>query len=395
MPITSLPACGSESPNPARCSPVATRPHVLLLLRLAPGDQHRPGREPREQQHQRRGVGVLRDLFDRDGEAEDPGAGPAVLLRDHQAEQPGVTEQVEEILRVRRRGVDLAGPGRDLLLRDLADGGLELQVLRREVERHRSASLPAPVAETGRLGTPNWSIYPYPVGRMSRDHVPGGSGRNVDDDGWAWRPRPERARSRARRRRRHRRHSGCAGGHFPRTHAAFLVGAIVLVLVAAGITIGLVNRGDGSASPRLRSVAKRAPSPTTKPIPKRVVVAMCGTVRTRLGRSLLPVSSATTRFGIGFVVGEGARLATLRSRGEAEPSPRLTNPIVLALVAAGITIGLVNRGDGSASPRLRSVAKRAPSPTTKPIPKRVVAKRPAKTRPSRVRPFRTLRRRLR
>jgi hypothetical protein len=58
---------------------------------------------------------------------------------------------------------------------------------------------------------------------------------------------------------------------------------------------------------------------------------------------------------------------------------RLVGAIVLALVAAGITIGLVNRGDSSASPRLRSVAKRAPSPTTKPIPKRVVAKKPAKT----------------
>ena len=39
-----------------------------------PGDQHRAGRQPREQQHQRGGVGVLRDLFDRDREAEDPGA---------------------------------------------------------------------------------------------------------------------------------------------------------------------------------------------------------------------------------------------------------------------------------------------------------------------------------
>ena len=47
---------------------------VLVLLLLGPGDEHRAGRQAGEQQHQRRGVRVLRDLFDRDREAEDPGS---------------------------------------------------------------------------------------------------------------------------------------------------------------------------------------------------------------------------------------------------------------------------------------------------------------------------------
>jgi len=53
---------------------------------------------------------------------------------------------------------------------------------------------------------------------------------------------------------------------------AILAGAIVLVLVAAGITIAAVNRDDGRTT-SLSSVAKRAPSPTTQPSPKRVVKA--------------------------------------------------------------------------------------------------------------------------
>src|SRR4029079_12109416 len=80
---------------------------------------------------------------------------------DDQAEQAGLTEQVEEILRVGRGGVDLAGPGRDLVLRNPAHGGLELQVLRREVERHRSAILPAPMAATGCIRAPISAIRAY------------------------------------------------------------------------------------------------------------------------------------------------------------------------------------------------------------------------------------------
>ena len=75
-----------------------------------------------------------------------PAPGPAVLLGDHEAEQAGVAEELEEVLRVLGRGVDLARPGRNFLLGHLADGGLELEQLRREVEHHRTASLPAAAA---------------------------------------------------------------------------------------------------------------------------------------------------------------------------------------------------------------------------------------------------------
>ena len=115
----------------------------MLLLLLAARDHHRTGRQPGEQEHQRGGVGVLGDLFHGDGEAEDPGPRAAVLLGDHQAEEAGVAEQLEEILGISGRDVDLAGPGRNFLLGELPDGGLELSELQREVEGHRKASLPA------------------------------------------------------------------------------------------------------------------------------------------------------------------------------------------------------------------------------------------------------------
>lgn len=50
---------------------------------------------------------------------------------------------------------------------------------------------------------------------------------------------------------------------------AFLVGAIVLVLAAAAVTVAVVNRDD-TGSTRLRSVAEREPSPATQPSHKRV-----------------------------------------------------------------------------------------------------------------------------
>jgi hypothetical protein len=50
---------------------------------------------------------------------------------------------------------------------------------------------------------------------------------------------------------------------------AFLVGAIVIVLAAAGITVALLNR-DGTHSTRLSSIAKRARSSTPATTPKRV-----------------------------------------------------------------------------------------------------------------------------
>ncbi len=71
-----------------------------------------------------------------------PAPPAAVLLRDHQTEQPGVAEDLEHVLRIGRVGVDLAGAGGDLLLRQLADGRLQLEVLGGQIERHRTGILP-------------------------------------------------------------------------------------------------------------------------------------------------------------------------------------------------------------------------------------------------------------
>ena len=116
-------------------------PDVLLLLLLAARDQHRARGQPAEQQHQGGGVGVLGDLFDGEGEPEDPGSPAAVLLGHDETEQAGVAEDLEHVLRVGRVGVDLAGPGGDLLLRELAHRGLKLEVLGGQIERHRRGSL--------------------------------------------------------------------------------------------------------------------------------------------------------------------------------------------------------------------------------------------------------------
>src|SRR5262249_37785496 len=62
-------------------------------------------------------------------------------LRDDEAEQAGVAEQLEEVLRVHARLVDLPRPRRDHLLRQLADGGLQLRELGRELEVHYRVSL--------------------------------------------------------------------------------------------------------------------------------------------------------------------------------------------------------------------------------------------------------------
>ena len=111
MPITSLPACGSESPNAARCVPVASGVRYFCFCSSRPGDQQRAGGQPGEQQHQRRRVRVLRDLLDRDREPEDPGAGAAVGLGDAQAGEAGLDEQIEEILRVLLATRRSRGPG--------------------------------------------------------------------------------------------------------------------------------------------------------------------------------------------------------------------------------------------------------------------------------------------
>jgi hypothetical protein len=80
---------------------------------------------------------VLGHLLDGQRQPEDARARPAVLGGDAQAQQPRVAEDLEEVLRVLAALVDLAGAGLDLVLRQAADGGLELGQLGRQLEVHR------------------------------------------------------------------------------------------------------------------------------------------------------------------------------------------------------------------------------------------------------------------
>jgi hypothetical protein len=118
------------------CLTRGDRSYIALVLLRGPGDHDRPGRQPREEQHERGGVRVLGDLFDRDAQAEDAGSGAPVLLGDAQSGQAGVDEEREEVFRVFLALVDVACTGRDTLLGQLADGGLELGELVRELEIH-------------------------------------------------------------------------------------------------------------------------------------------------------------------------------------------------------------------------------------------------------------------
>ena len=66
MPTTSLPAPASDSPKAAPLRPGGDARQVPLLLLLRAGDHDRPGRQARQQQHERARVRVLRHLLDRD-----------------------------------------------------------------------------------------------------------------------------------------------------------------------------------------------------------------------------------------------------------------------------------------------------------------------------------------
>ena len=76
------------------------------------------------------------EAVDGDAQPEDAGAAAPVLLGDAQARQAGFDEQGEEVVGVLPAVVDLSGARGDTLLRQLADGGLELGELVRELEIH-------------------------------------------------------------------------------------------------------------------------------------------------------------------------------------------------------------------------------------------------------------------
>ena len=56
-----------------------------------------------------RGVAVLGDLLDGEREGEEAGAGAAVLLGDRKAEEAGVSEDLEDVVRVLAGLVEFGG----------------------------------------------------------------------------------------------------------------------------------------------------------------------------------------------------------------------------------------------------------------------------------------------
>ena len=97
----------------------------MLLLGVT-GDHHRARREAGEQEHQRGGLRVFRDLFNGQGEPENPGSRASELLRDAEARQSGLDEELEQVLRILLAGIDLPRPGRDPLLCEFAARGSQL-----------------------------------------------------------------------------------------------------------------------------------------------------------------------------------------------------------------------------------------------------------------------------
>jgi hypothetical protein len=137
---------------------------------------------------------------------------------------------------------------------------------------------------------------------------------------------------------------------------AFLVGAIVLALAAAGITIALVNR-DSSAPTRLSSIAKRAPSPTTKPIPKRVVAKKPAKTPVK-PRTTVPHVATTTPVTVGGATPVGPPLVTPTVPTTPPTTPSYppsvltwqTTPAALTIKAGGhasVSVTVVNPTDGT------------------------------------------------
>ena len=109
---------------------------VALLLLVRSGDEQGTGGEAGEQQHEGGGVGVLGHLLDGQGQTQDPRARAAELHRHAQAQEPGVPEDLEQVLRVLARFVDLTSPGPHLVLGQPAHGGLQVRQLLGQLEVH-------------------------------------------------------------------------------------------------------------------------------------------------------------------------------------------------------------------------------------------------------------------
>ena len=158
---------GQPEGGPQRA--VADAGQVALLLLLGAGDHDRPGGQPGEQEHQRRGVGVLGHLLDGEREAEDPRPRAAVLGRDAQPEQAGVAERVEDVGRVGALLVDGPGPGLHLVLGEAPHRSLQLGQFVGKVEMHRRRLSDAP-ARYFLVLDPRCTRAPRECRDSTRDH---------------------------------------------------------------------------------------------------------------------------------------------------------------------------------------------------------------------------------
>ena len=142
---------------------------------------------------------------------------------------------------------------------------------------------------------------------------------------------------------------------------AFLVGAIVVVLAAAAITIALINR-DNAGSARVSSIAKRAPSPATRPSVKRahtknpVKTPVKIPVKPRVSVPAPPVVTTVPSVATPTTAGTPAVTPTIPTTPPTPPSypPSVltwqTTPSALTMKAGGnasISVTVTNPTDGN------------------------------------------------
>ena len=92
----------------------------LLLLLRGPAEHDRPRRQPAQDEHQTRTALVLRHLFDRQAERQDPVPRPAHRFGDSHPQQARLLERFKVVVRVLACLVQLLRPRGDNLSRDPA-----------------------------------------------------------------------------------------------------------------------------------------------------------------------------------------------------------------------------------------------------------------------------------
>ena len=168
MPITSLPACGSDRPNAARCVPVGDRREVALP---AAPPTRRSGPGPVGSRVSSSISAAVFEYLATSSMARVrpmiPAPPPPQLLRDAQPEQAGVAEDLEQVLGVLAGLVDLPGPGLHLVLGDLAAGLPAARQLLGELEVHAPDRTRGTAPASPQERRPRRPVTPVRVDRTS------------------------------------------------------------------------------------------------------------------------------------------------------------------------------------------------------------------------------------